>query len=337
MFKRFMGWIVRALLFSLAAGVAFAIWFLWPVITATSAQVEPPRGVQALAQPKIPGCSANAELRIDLSGEGRVSSAGKPVVASVMVARDGCMDLDRPLGAFNWWTLRGWWNGVLMTRYQLYAAQQVANKAQVTSVVFARRGPTVLAQPQGHGPAFGAQWKLPWVHQGATMPFYPSAKAIMHMVDASRDRFLEEIEIKHAAMGEDGYFGMQECLLNCSALLQPDRQGIMEFLYPEIQGAVLVLHAKVAREDADVFLSEMARSDSFIVQYAGWTVADIMIEAEDGTREPFLQKPLWQDLTVIFGEKGARASSERDGALHTAPAYLALAARAEAVALLRFD
>jgi hypothetical protein len=284
-----MRWFVRGLFIGAAALAAFALWFLWPVLTATSAQVKPERGVQALAGPKRPGCSVNAEFRIGLTGEGRISPSGKPVTASVIAARDGCMDLDRPLVAFNWWTLRGWWNAVLLTRYQMYAAQQVAQKAKVTSVVFARRNPRIIVQPPGHGPAGGARWNQPWVHQGATMPFYPSARSIMHMVDASRDRYFEEVEIKHAAMGEDGYFGMQECLANCQALLEPDRQGVMEFLYPEIQGPVLILHAKLARLDAEAFLAAIRNSKEYSVQYAGWTVADVMIETADGAREPFLQ------------------------------------------------
>lgn len=327
-----MKWAVRIALGSLAAGVIFLAWFLWPVFTASSAQTKPERGVQVLAAPLGPGCSVNAEFRIDLTGEGRISSSGKPVAASVIVARDGCMDLDRPLVAFNWWTLRGWWNSVLLTRYQMYAAQQVANKAKVTSVVFARRNPRVLVRPPGHGPASGMKWNQPWVHQGATMPFYPSAKSIMRMVDASRDRYFEEVEIKHAAMGEDGYFGMQECLANCATLLEPDREGLMEFLYPEIQGPVLVLHAKLARADADAFLAGIASSKTYTVLYAGWTVADVKIEAADGTREPFLQKPLWQDLTVILGAKDGEAFTE--AAMLAEPAYLSLLSKADAVALL---
>jgi hypothetical protein len=314
-------------------GSGFLLWFLWPVITANSVQTKPERGVMTLSEPKAPGCSVNAEFRIDLTGEGRKSPSGKPVAASVMTARDGCTDLDRPLVAFNWWTLRGWWNSVLLTRYQMYAAQQVANKAKVTSVVFARRNPRILVQPEGQGPASGAQWRQPWVHQGATMPFYPSAKSIMHMVDASRDRYFEEVEIKHAAMGEDGYFGMQECLANCDALLKPDREGIWEFLYPEIQGPVLVMHAKLARTDADAFLAAMAQSQDYAVEYAGWTVADVMIEAEDGSREPFLQKPLWQDFTVILRAKAGQ-SAALEAKLLKDTAYLALSAKAEAVAVL---
>jgi hypothetical protein len=330
-----MRWAVRAILLSLAAVLGFGVWFLWPALTATSAQIKPERGVQALAAPKRLGCSVNAEFRIDLTGEGRTSPSGKPVAASVVVARDGCMDLDRPLVAFNWWTLRGWWNAVLLTRYQMYAAQQVATKAKVTSVVFARRGPKIVIQPPGYGPASGAAWNQPWVHHGATMPFYPSAKAIMHMVDASRDRYFDEVEIKHAAMGEDGYFGLQECLANCDALLQPDREGVMEFLYPEILGPVLVVHAKLTRADADAFLAAMAQSEAFSVSYAGWTVADVMIEAQDGSREPFLQKPLWPDLTVILSPKSA-SGAVSDKAFLEDPAYLALSQRAEAVAVLSF-
>jgi hypothetical protein len=223
-----------------------------------------------------------------------------------------------------------------MTRYQLYAAQQVANKAKVTSVVFARRGPTVIEQPPGPGPVDGARWKLPWVHHGATMPFYPSAKAIMHMVDASRDRYFEEIEIKHAAMGEDGYFGMQECLANCAALMRPDHQGIREYLFTEIDGPVLVLHAKLARADADVFLGALAQSEDFLVEYAGWTVADVMVEAEDGTREPFLQKPLWQDLTIILAAKDADGVASIERALQQDPAYSRLTAEAE-IAVLAYE
>lgn len=167
------------------------------------------------------------------------------------------------------------------------------------------------------------------------MPFYPSAKSIMHMVDASRDRYFEEVEIKHSAMGEDGYFGMQECLANCAALLEPDRQGIWEFLYPEILGPVLAVHAKVARADADAFLTEIETSKDFDVQYAGWTVADVMTEAEDGSREPFLQKPLWQDLTVILSPK-TTASSAGAGVLQADPAFAALNAKAEALVLLAY-
>lgn len=330
-----MKWAVRFAVLSLAAGLVFAGWFLWPVLTANSTQIKPERGVQALSTPKQPGCSVNAEFRIDLTGEGRVSPSGKPVAASVIVARDGCMDLDRPLVAFNWWTLRGWWNSVLLTRYQMYAAQQVANKAKVTSVVFARRNPLVILQPPGQGPASGAKWNQPWVHQGATMPFYPSARSIMHMVDASRDRYFEEVEIKHAAMGEDGYFGMQECLANCEALLKPDREGIWEFLYPEILGPVLVVHVKVARRDADAFLAQMKTSKDFDVDYAGWTVADVMIEAQDGSREPFLQKPLWQDLTAILRHKGSESGSDK-GVLQSDPAFMALNEKAEALALLYY-
>lgn len=120
-------WVLRFAILALVAVLGFGLWFLWPVITANSAQTKPERGVQALAAPKQPGCSVNAEFRIDLTGEGRTSPGGKPVAASVILARDGCMDLDRPLVAFNWWTLRGWWNSVLLTRHQMYAAQQVAN------------------------------------------------------------------------------------------------------------------------------------------------------------------------------------------------------------------
>lgn len=58
------------------------------------------------------------------------------------------------------------------------------------------------------------------------MPFFPSAEAIMHMVDASRDRYFEEVAIKLAAIGEDGSFGIQQCLAHCAALLNPDREGI---------------------------------------------------------------------------------------------------------------
>jgi hypothetical protein len=329
-----MKWLWRGLLLALASGLGFLAWFMWPVFTANSVQTKKERGVQALNVPKAPGCSLNAELRIDLTGEGRVSASGKPVRASVMVARDGCMDLDRPLVAFNWWTLRGWWNGILMARYQLYAVQQVANKAQVTSVVFARRGPRIVVQPPGRGPADGAKWDLPWVHHGVTMPFYPSAKAIMHMVDASRDRYFEDVQIKHAAMGNDGYFGMQECLANCQALLKPDHEGFWEFFYPEIQGPVLVMHAKLARAEADAFLTGIAGSKDLKIQYAGWTVADVMIEAEDGSREPFLQKPLWQDFTVIMAS--AKGSVLNDDALLKDPAYGALAVKAEAVAILRY-
>jgi hypothetical protein len=329
-----MKWLIRIVLLSVLGSFSFAVWFLWPVLTAGQSQVKPERGVSALAAPKRDGCSVNAEFRIDLTGEGRVSPSGKPVAASVITARDGCSDLDRPLVAFNWWTLRGWWNSVLLTRYQMYAAQQVARKAKVTSVVFARRNPEIVLQPPGDGPASGARWKQPWVHQGATMPFYPSAKAIMHMVDASRDRYFEEVEIKHAAMGEDGYFGMQECLVNCAALLTPDREGIMEFLYPEIQGPVLIVHAAVARPEADAFLAAMAQSPDYAVQYAGWTVADAMIEAEDGTREPFLQKPLSQDLTVILSAKADRGGN-LEAPLLKDTGYLAFSAKASAVAVLK--
>lgn len=330
-----MHWVVRILVLALIAGLGFGLWFVRTFLTANSAQVKPERGAPALAARKGPGCGVNAGLRIDLTGEGRISPSGKPVAASLIVARNGCMDLDQPLVAFNWWTLRGWWNAVLLTRYQMYAAQQVANKAKVASVVFARRGPKIIVQPDGHGPASGVAWNQPWVHQGATMPFYPSAKAIMHMVDASRDRYFEEVEIKHAAMGEDGYFGMQQCLANCGALLKPDREGIMEFLYPEILGPVVVVHAKLARADADAFLASMARSVAFSVAYAGWTVADVKIETTDGSREPFLQKPLWQDFTVILSPKAVRDRLPEQAFLED-PAYLALKARAEAVAVLTY-
>jgi|GEM_PF-3408876 len=321
----------------LLAGVALiTLWFLWPVITAGAKQTKPERGVIALSQPLKPGCSVNAELSIDLMGEGRVTESGKPAAASVMVARDGCMDLDRPLVAFNWWTLRHWWQGVLMTRYQLYAGQQVVNKANVTSFVFAGRGPKVLLLPPGTGPAYGAAWALPWTHQGATMPFYPSAKSIMHMVDASRDRYLEEIDIKHNAMGIDGYFGMQDCIANCAALLKPDREGIWEFLYPEVATPVLAIHAKIARADADAFLAAVTGAPNFEVVYAGWTVADLMVEAEDKTREPFLQKPLWQDLTVLIRPKDTVTITVAADSLMGAGAFQTLRQKSEVLALLQY-
>lgn len=118
-----MHWVVRTLVLALIAGLGFGLWFVRTFLTANSAQVKPERGVPALAARKGPGFGVNAGLRIDLTGEDRISPSGKPVAASLIVARDGCMNLDQPLVGFNWWTLRGWWSAVLLARYQMYAAQ----------------------------------------------------------------------------------------------------------------------------------------------------------------------------------------------------------------------
>ncbi len=329
-------WMLRALMVFLVVVVGAVLWFLWPVIRADAPSVKPPRGVQALAAPLKPGCSVNAELRIDLRGEGRMLASGKPAAASLVVARDRCMDLDRPLVAFNWFTLRDVPSTILMYRYQLFAAQKVAHVAMATALVFRGSGPTIVSTPPQAGPTRGREWNQPWVHQGMTMPFYPSAKAILHMVDASRDRYFDEIDIKRRAIGEDGYFGFQECLVNCERLVKSSYDGLRALFTPQLQPPVLILHAAVSRSAAEVFLAEVKGRSDLTIGYAGWTVADVLSEGDDGAREPFLQKPLWQDLTVIFVPAPGTATSDLAGILVADAAYRNLTSSATSVALVQY-
>lgn len=315
---RLFTWLFRLIGVSLLGTIAFGVWFAWPILIGKSASSKPELGVTALAEPLKPGCSVNAELRIDLRHENLTAANGERAVASVMKARNGCDDLDHPLVAFNWFTLTDWWSTIRFYRYQMFAVQKVANVAKVQSVVFLGRGPTILSQPESPGPASGAAWHQPWVHRSATMPYYPSAKSILHMVDASRDSYFEQIAAKHAAIGESGYFGMQTCLVNCEALLAPAPPSFLSTISiipdAKVRAPVLIHHMNTSRETLDAFLVAMqaalAKNGKVTMAYAGWTTADAFTETESGKLIPILQKPLWQDATIMYSPTTAMTGDE---------------------------
>lgn len=290
------------------AALAFGVWFAWPILAGATASSRPALGVTALIHPLREGCSVNAELRIDLRPENLTAANGERAVASVIKARNGCDDLDRPLVAFNWFTLNDWWSSIKFYRYQMFAVQKVSKVAGVQSVVFLGRGPKILTQPAAFGPASGTPWRQPWVHRSATMPFYPSAKSILHMVDASRDTYFDQIEAKHAAIGDTGYFGLQQCLVNCDALwaAEPPSWLTRVSIIPssKIHAPTLVHHMNVSREALEAFLPAMqealAADGGVAMVYAGWTAADTFTETESGALIPILQKPLWQDATIMY-------------------------------------
>lgn len=323
----------------LAVGV-FVIWLFWPLLVPLDDLAVPDRGdARITAAGAKPGCSPNAVLRLDLGGLGIVAD-GKRIVATEFRARDGCTNLDQPLVAFNWFTLEGLLETIRMRRYQMYALRRVSRDAQATSVVFNRSHPVILAQPKGQGPASGQASSQPWVPDEATMPFYPSARALLQMLDANRADYFAELEGKRAAMRTPGYFGWQLCLMNCVelAMANDPANPLLNLMRAELRGPLLVAHTTI---DRGAFEAHVAELDAAVrsarlgrVAYAGWTIADPVMVAEDGSLHPPLQTAHWHDATLMIAADAEAADTKWTERVRALPAFVRFEAAASRMALL---
>jgi hypothetical protein len=236
------------------------------------------------------------------------------LTAFVVRARASCIDIDKPLVAFNWYTLDGWAGQWHDLRYKAYAVPRVLRYAKPHGVVLFASDPTVVARRTPSASArIDEGTPMPWVHDVVTMPFYPNPLALIGMVASHGEEYLHMAQIKERAIGRSGYFSFQECLFDCENLyrVEPEdleggiRAALRTFFDRKIQGRILVLHATIDGDRipaAVAMLSEAhppSRADASL-RYVGRTVADVFSRFADGSERTFFQRPHWMDLTVIL-------------------------------------
>lgn len=295
------------------AGVGLAVFFLAPH-EISAGPLAPSPSLVTVPSPD-PGCRSPAEIVHPFTGhpeDQRRDEAGEIVDAVVIRARFPCAPIDGPGVAFNWYTLRGWRGRIADLRYKLYAAPLVYRDAGAQATVMMLSGPRVVARRDG--PAMSAgEVELPLVHDTMTMPFYPNPDATVRMIEANVAEYFAMLRVKRRAIGEDGYFGWQECLYDCDSLRAPrplpgdaSRWARIQALRDtKIQPPVLVLHVAMPPGDVPGHVARFVAAfgdakGEIVLRYFGRTMADSWVRTRDGRDMPGLQKNHWVDATVAL-------------------------------------
>jgi hypothetical protein len=326
-----------------AAGIALAAFFLAPHEISTG-PLAPLESLVAIPSPD-PGCRSPAEIVHPFTAHPdaqRRDEAGDVVDAVVIRARFPCAPIDGPAVAFNWYTLRGFRGRIADLRYKAYAAPLVYRDAGAQATVTILSGPRVVARRDGPAMAAG-DVLLPLVHDTMTMPFYPNPDATVRMIEANVAEYFAMLRIKRRAIGEDGYFGWQECLYDCAALRTPrplpgnaSRWARIQALRDtKIPPPILVLHVAMPPADVPGHAARLAaafgdRTGDVVLRYVGRTMADSWVRTRARGDVPGLQKNHWVDATVALRlsdrvtPEGALALPEVTALLAGATRYAAL-------------
>lgn len=297
----------------LVAGIGLAVFFLSPLETSVG-PLEPLASLVTLPSAE-PGCRSPAEIVHPFTGhpaQQRRDQAGGIVDAVVIRARFPCAPIDGPAVAFNWYTLRGLSGRFADLRYKLYAAPLVYRDAGAQATVMMSSSPRVIARRDGATMSAG-DVELPLLHDTMTMPFYPNADATVRMIEANVAEYFAMLRVKRLAIGEDGYFGWQECLYDCDALraslpLPGDASRwarIQALRDTKIPPPILVLHVAMPPTHVPSHVARFVAafgggSGDIALRYFGRTMADSWVRTHEGRDIPGLQKNHWVDATVAL-------------------------------------
>jgi hypothetical protein len=294
-------------------GIALTAFLLAPVETSTG-RLAPLDSLVAIPSPD-PGCRSPAEIVHPFTGHPeaeRRDEAGEVVDAVVIRARFPCAPIDGPAVAFNWYTLRGFSGRIADLRYKVYAAPLVYRDAGAQATVTMLSGPQVVARRDGPAMAVG-DVPLPLVHDTMTMPFYPNPDATVRMIEANVAEYFAMLRVKRRAIGEDGYFGWQECLYDCAALRAPRPLPANASRWARIQALrdtkipppILVLHVAMPPDDVPAHAARLAAAfgdttSDVVLRYVGRTIADSWVRTRERGDVPGLQKNHWVVASVAL-------------------------------------
>ena len=119
----------------------------------------------------------------------------------------GCEDLDGPLAAFNWWTVR---DAEGNAEYGSQVVQFLI--AMGAKLIFSGNVAEVFDEPVGRAPD-----GTPWIQETLSMPLYPSAWDFAGMI-SSRE-YLEIGSYKLSEQDNDDYdFVFMKCFFGCGAI-----------------------------------------------------------------------------------------------------------------------
>ena len=204
------------------------------------------------------------------------------VVATGVIARDGCSSIDGPLAAVNWWTTNN--KPLLEEKYDSVVGPLALRHARI---IFAGDSREVIRAAEA--PLLD--------HETLAVVLYHSAESFSEMIGTQTH--MSVVQFKEQAVADAYSFGLQRCVVGCDDL------NLLPFP-PNVTGPALAVHYSLPGADAadvdrafGVVRDALAADGRSTLAFAGRHIGTSFHEFEDGARtRPFETEGV--DGTLVF-------------------------------------